>query len=214
MAGVNRKFSMTNKKILGLLGSALLVGTISANAQSETLQYSEGVFSGTVTLNTPLPENGHDFSVSPAEFNFAQLGYGAGYQYLCPTCGYTLGGMIEYGAASFSFSTSDGHISAWDITIDFTGTPGTNTQTSLYATISSSGNSFTEQTFGAACEPYPGHPDPCQPVRSSNKTRGVWTAISAPEIDPVSAGAALTLLCGGLCVLSGRRADAGKRSSH
>ncbi len=193
-----------NNKILGWLAAALLIGPLAAQAQV-TLDYSNGDFSGTITLNTPLPQNGHDILVSPSEFSFGNLGYGAGYDSLCPSCGYTLGGMVEYGGATFQFSTVKGHVSAWDINIDFTGTPGTNTQTLLDATISNSGAWYTQETFGAACEPAPGQPSPCQPISESVKQAGTWTATVAPEIDPASAIAGLTLLVGSLGVLRGRR---------
>jgi hypothetical protein len=191
-----------NCKYLGLL--TLMAWPIAATAQSTTLQYSEGIFSGNVTLSAPLPEDG-TFSVSPIEFNFP--GMGAEYNYPCSGCGYGLGGMGEFGSASFSFTTDDGRISAWGIAINFSGTPGTNTQTSLYASITPGNDSFTQQTFGVACAPPPGQPSPCQPISVSSSTLGVWTekTIGAPEIDPTSAASALTFLFGGLAVLRGRR---------
>jgi len=193
-----------NYKTLGLVSAALLIGPL-AQAQVETLDYSNGLFSGTITLDSPLPQNGHDIFVSPSEFSFNQVGYGAGYDSLCPSCGYTLGGMVENGGATFQFSLVHGRVSAWDLSIDFTGTPGTNTQTSLDASISNSGAWFTQQTFGAACEPAPGQPSPCQPITERSKQPGSWTVKAAPEIDPGSAIAGLTLLLGGLGVLRGRR---------
>ena len=193
-----------NYKYLGLL--TLMAWPIAATAQSTTLQYSEGIFSGDITLSAPLPEDG-TFSVSPTEFNFPKIGFGVSDNYLCPGCGYGLGGMTEFGSASFSFTTDDGKISAWGIAIDFSGTPGTNTQTSLYAFLSPRNDSFTQLTFGAACAPPPGQPSKCQPISASSSTLGVWTekTTSAPEIDPTSAASALTFLFGGLAVLRGRR---------
>jgi hypothetical protein len=167
------------------------------------LDYSAGIFSGDVTLSAPLPEYGSDISVSPTEFNFPRIGFGASDNYICSGCGYALAGESEYGGASFSFSTVDGRISAWDINIDFTGTPGTNTQTSLYATISNSGNTFTQQTSGPYCEPGPGQPNPCPPVTASSSRVGGWTAV--PAIDSSLAISGMLLL-GGVAVLRGRRA--------
>jgi hypothetical protein len=190
-----------NYRYLGLV--ALMASPIAALAQVTNLQYSEGIFSGNVTLSAPLPEDG-TFSVSPTTFDFPGVGFGASYNYLCPGCGYGLGGMGEYGSASFSFTTDNGRISGWGINIDFTGTPGTNTETSLYALITPGSDSFTQQTFGFACQPPPGLPSPCQPISFSSSNLGVWTT-AAPEIDPASAASGLTLLLGGLAALSGRR---------
>jgi hypothetical protein len=192
-----------NYKYLGLL--TLMAWPIAATAQPTILQYSEGTFSGNVTLSAPLPEDG-TFSVSPTEFNFPEVGFGVSDNYFCPGCGYGLGGMAEFGSASFSFTTDDGKISAWGIAIDFSGTPGTNTQTSLYASITPGNDSFTQLTFGAHCQPPPGQPSPCQPISVSSSTLGVWKeTIGAPEIDPTSAASALTFLFGGLAVLHGQR---------
>jgi hypothetical protein len=193
------------KKLMGLVTVGLMAGPILANAQTETLDYSDGAFSGIVILSAPLPQNGNDISVSPSEFNFPAMGYGASYNYFCPGCGYALADMSEFGGASFQFTTVNGRISAWDIDIDYTGTPGTNTQTSLYATISPLGDSYTQLTFGFACTPPPGQPSPCQPITVSTSSAGVWTTASVPEIDPASTATGLTLLLGGLVLCRGRR---------
>lgn len=189
-------------KILGMLVVGLIGAPVAANAQTETLDYSAGIFSGSVILSTPLPQNGTNVSVSPAEWNFSQVGYGAGYN-LLPSSRYTLGGMAEEGGAAFSFTTKNGVVSAWDVDIDFTGTGGTNTETSLYATISNSGNSFVQQAFGAACIAPPGQPSPCQPITGSSSNVGGWKAV--PEIAPSLAIGGVVVLLGGLCVLRGRR---------
>jgi hypothetical protein len=192
-----------NSKLLGILGTALIAAPVAANAQ-ETLDYSAGIFSGDVILASPLPENGSNISVSPAEFNFSQIaGLGASYNYFCPGCGYALGGMSEYGGASFTFSTVNGRISAWDINIDFTGTPGTNTETTLYATISNTGDSFIEQSSGYYCAPAPGQANPCPPNTGSSSNVGGWTAV--PEVDSSSAISGIMLLIGGATALRGRR---------
>jgi hypothetical protein len=194
-----------NHKILGLLALragpiGMMLFPLAATAQVTTLQYDEGIFSGNVTLSAPLPQAG-TFTVSPTEFDFLALGYGAGYNYVCPTCGYSLGGAGEDGSASFSFTTSGGRISGWSINIDFTDTPGTNTGTSLYAVISPRNDSFLQQTSGPGCAP-----DGCPPESFSSDKLGVWTtSTAAPEIDPASATSGLTLLLGGLAVLRGRR---------
>ena len=184
-------------KFLGLV--ALMAWPLAATSQVTTLQYSEGIFSGNVILSAPLPVDGTT-AVSPIEFNFPQLGFGASYNYLCPGCGYGLGGMAEYGSASFSFTTDDGRIIRWGVTIDFTGTPGTNTQTMLVAGLSPRNDGFLQQTFGAGCAPAPGQPSPCQPWTGASSNLGVWST-AAPEIDPTSAASGLTLLLGGLVVV-------------
>ena len=195
-----------NYKILGLVALrvgpiAMMLFPLAATAQVTTLQYDEGIFSGNVTLSAPLPQAG-TFAVSPTEFDFSGIGFGAGYNYACPTCGYSLGGAGEDGSASFSFTTGAGRISGWSIVIDFTDTPGTNTSTSLYAVLSPRNDSFFQQTSGPICEP-----NGCPPESFSSDKLGVWTTstAAAPEIDPASAASGLTLLLGGLAVLRGRR---------
>jgi hypothetical protein len=189
---------------MAMLGVVIMGAPLAASAQ-ETLDYSAGIFSGEVTLSSPLPANGSDIAVSPSEFNFAGLGFGASYNYNCRGCGYTLGDMSEYGGASFLFTTQNGRISAWDIDINFTGTPGTNTQTSLFATISNTGDTFTQQVFGASCAPAPGQPSPCTPTTVSSSKVGGWTAV--PEIAPSVTISSFVLLIGGLAVLHRRWAS-------
>jgi hypothetical protein len=199
----HREANAMNSKLLAL-GVMIMGAPLAASAQ-ETLDYSAGIFSGEVTLNGPLPENGNDTIVAPTEFNFPGIGFGASYNYLCSGCGYALGGMSELGGASFSFSTVGGRISAWDIGIDYTGTPGTNTETSLYATISNTGDSYTQQTFGFACTPTPGQPNPCPPMSAGTSNVGGWTT-AVPEIDKSVALGGMMLLLVGVAVLRGRRA--------
>ena len=74
-----------NYKILGLVALragpiALMLFPLAATAQLTTLQYDEGIFSGNVTLNAPLPRAG-TFTVSPTQFDFSGIGFGAGYNY-------------------------------------------------------------------------------------------------------------------------------------
>jgi hypothetical protein len=195
-----------NSKLLALLGVVIMGAPLATSAQ-ETLDYSAGVFSGEVTLNGLLPENGIDTIVAPTEFNFPEIGYGASYNYICSVCGYALAGMSEYGGAFFEFTTHNGRITAWNIDINFTGTPGTNTETSLYATISNTGDSFTQQSFGYGCMPPPGLPSPCEPISGGSSEVGGWAA-AVPEIDPSSAISGLMLLIGGLAVLRCKRANA------
>jgi hypothetical protein len=197
-----REANAMNSKLLAL-GVVIMGAPLAASAQ-ETLDYSAGIFSGQVTLNGPLPENGNDTIVAPTEFNFPGIGFGASYNYLCTGCGYALGGMSEYGGASFEFTTLNGHITAWDIDIDFTGTPGTNTQTSLYATISNTGDAYTQQAFGASCMPAQGQPNPCPPVSAGTSNVGGWTT-AVPEIDQSVALSGMMLLLVGVTVLRSRR---------
>jgi len=191
-----------NSKLLAL-GVVIMGAPLAASAQ-ETLDYSAGIFSGEVMLSAPLPQNSSNISVSPTEFNFPDIGFGASYNYLCPGCGYSLAGMAELGGASFSFSTVDGRISAWDIGIDYTGTPGTNTETSLYATISNTSDSFIQQSFGYSCMPQPGQPNPCPAISAGSSNVGGWTT-AVPEIAPSLAISGLVMLLGGVAVLRGRR---------
>jgi hypothetical protein len=194
-----------NGKTLGLLAVVTMAGSMAANAQTETLVFSDGSFSGDVILSAALPRNGHDISVSPTEFSFPGIGWGVGLNTICPSCGYSLLDMWETGDATFSFSTRHGHITAWDIDIDFTNTPGTASPTMLYATISNQGVSYTQTSSGLACSAPPGQPDSCQPATGGTSQRGHWTIERAPEIDPASAASGLSLLFGGLAVLRGRR---------
>ena len=174
---------MVSSTILLALGVVIMGAPLAASAQ-ETLDYSAGIFSGQVTLNGPLPENGNDTIVAPTEFNFPGIGFGASYNYLCTGCGYAL--------------------TAWDIDIDFTGTPGTNTQTSLYATISNTGDAYTQQTFGASCMPAQAQPNPCPPVSAGTSNVGGWTT-AVPEIDQSVALSGMMLLLVGVTVLRSRR---------
>ena len=194
---------MVSSTILLARGVVIMGAPLAASAQ-ETLDYSAGIFSGQVTLNGPLPENGNDTIVAPTEFNFPGIGFGASYNYLRTGCGYALGGMSEYGGASFEFTTLNGHITAWDIDIDFTGTPGTNTQTSLYATISNTDDAYTQRTFGASCMPAQGQPNPCPPVSAGTSNVGGWTT-AVPEIDQSVALSGMMLLLVGVTVLRSRR---------
>jgi hypothetical protein len=73
---------MVSSTILLALGVVIMGAPLAASAQ-ETLDYSAGIFSGQVTLNGPLPENGNDTIVAPTEFNFPGIGFGASYNYLC-----------------------------------------------------------------------------------------------------------------------------------
>jgi hypothetical protein len=197
--------TMNYKRISAVL-FAMMLSPLASRAQVTTLQYSEGIFSGNVTLSAPLPEDGTT-SISPTEFSFSQVGFGAGYNSLSPNSGYTLGGMAEYGSASFSFTTDDGRISAWGISIDFTGTPGTNTQTALSVSLSPGIDTFLQQSFGAGCTAPPGQPSSCLPTTFTSNNLGVWTTtMAAPELDPNSAAGGMFLLLGSLLVLCGRRA--------
>ena len=192
-----------NRKIIGLLTASLMATSVAANA-TETLVFSDGTFSGDVILGTPLPRNGTDISVSPIQFNFPEIGWGVSYDFICPSCGYSLGGAEEFGGATLEFSTRHGRITSWDINIDYTGTPGTASETSLYATISNHVDTYTLQQSGVACTAPPGAPNPCPPIIDTISQRGSWSATRAPEIDPASAASGLTLLLGGLAVMRGR----------
>jgi hypothetical protein len=194
-----------NSKILGLLAVALTAGPIAAIAQTETLNYSEGDFSGNVTLSAPLPENGSNIHVSPSEFNFVGASYDSccGYAPITSFEGVGIAPTEVNGEASFVFTTVNGRISAWDINIDLGTTYNSSTQLWLDATISNYGDSFTQGISSPACAP-PFPISGCTPISVSSGP-GVWTGTQVPEIDPASAAAGLTLLLGSLVVLRGRQ---------
>ena len=158
-----------SNNVVGLLAVALLAGPMAAQTQMAELNYTNGIFSGNVTLNSPLPSADGTYTVSPYEFNFPTIGDGVGYNYYPDTAPYyTLGGRAQVGTATFSFTTAGGIIDAWDIQIG-NETIGTNSPWIISASITSNGDTFTQQQQGGIC-PY--QPDTCHPWTVTSTTIG------------------------------------------
>jgi hypothetical protein len=160
--------------------------------QTQTWNYSDGDpdFNAVIVLAAPLPQNG-TVDVTPLTVNFA------------PVQGVTQDGTMFYTpgfeptvAPVYQFTTVGGQITAFDVSLTM-GTPGTNTPTYLTYTLSSQGDSYTEQSYGYDC------PAVGCPTYSATSVPGTWTdpPASVPELSQDLA--AVLVLVGLLAVLRG-----------
>lgn len=163
---------------------------------------------GTLTLAAPLAPNLSNFSVTPIYAVFS-LGLPAGGplvltgpdpSYAGPGVGANVNSNTSLQFTSLNFSTdSTGTIIGWDLAM--AGTPYSFER--FIATTTQSGDSaqyvISEPNSGGGNSYDVG----------ANSTPGTWAEVTpspAPEIDPASAGSALTLLAGMIAVVRRRRA--------
>jgi hypothetical protein len=205
-----------NNKFLGLLAVGLMAGPISANAQPTTYTYQGAplfggfdisppagassftvppigvsTLNGFIILSAPLGDNLNNVSVTPA---FVDISTGAPPLF----------------RGDFTFSTNaNGAIDGWSISLDGS-VPGPGGYELTATSVDIRGVGGDSATLSATCTAFftLGSPQRFGCGSSGgNTTPGVWTspATKAPEIDPASAAAGVTLLFGGLAVLRGRR---------
>ena len=218
------------KQVLGLFAATALMGSLPALASSETLDYtsaalgsswSNGTFVGEVdgsastfsmalTLSAPLAANLNDANESSSVTGLAFT--------VDPTTGsaYSLSlSPSQAQGSSFNFTTnSAGVITGWNFTAGAT-------SSSPYVLFHSCSNeacaaaSYAGQYYGATGDWYDYKPGsgtasdgctytPTNGCGSGNGAVGSWV-VAAPELDPRSIAAGLTLLAGGLMILRGRR---------
>ncbi len=203
-------------RISVLVAPALLAAAVSAHAGTETLSFDGGAFdfggsnpanltslpgglpvanagdvlTGTVVLGTALGQNG-DFVVTPLSYTFSLDGK-------VVISGKASAPSANQGA-SFDFTTTNGVVTDFDVALSLVKTKGTAT-TALGITLSSTGGDLYEADYSKGII--------SDLTEGTSSDGGSWTVkggIAAPEMDPSSALAALTLLAGGVLVLRGRR---------
>ena len=222
------------KTFRGLMGAIVLAGIclpLAAHAQTETLTYTGNLFnqasfggnlslaeayapamdSGTIVLSTPLGDNLNDVFVTPESYVFAGGG---------PLSGYLNSADNPFAnqfrnVATFEFSTdSTGMLTEWNVNITGGVFAGTNSPSSASVTLGMSGDTFSAGLSSPVCAAPPEATIPCFSISESNissspfSAAGHWQqaiAPSAPEIDPGTAGSALTLLAGFVAMLRARR---------
>jgi hypothetical protein len=221
------------KTFSGVMGAIVLAGfflPLAANAQTETLTYTGNPFNqasfggnlslaeayapamdlGTVVLSTPLGDNLNDVFVTPESYTFAGGG---------PTSLYLNSSNPNSGGfrnvATFEFSTdATGILTQWNVNITGGIFGGTNSPSSASVTLGMSGDTFSAALSSPACAAPPEATIPCFSISESNissspfSAAGHWQqaiAPSAPEIDPGTAGSALTLLAGLAAMVRARR---------
>ncbi len=204
-------------RISFLVAPALLAAAFGANAATETLSFDGAPFdfggsnpanltslpgglpvantgdvlTGSVVLGTALGQNG-EFVVTPLSYTFSLDGK-------VVISGKSSAPSANQGA-SFDFTTTNGVVTDFDVALSLVKTKGTAT-TALGITLSSTQGDVYEAEYSKGIIS-----DLTEGVSSGG---GTWTVkgggIAAPEMDPSSALAALTLLAGGVLVLRGRR---------
>jgi hypothetical protein len=162
---------------------------------TETTNYASGAFanstvsiSGDVVLAEALAPNEADQIVTPTSFNLGNAFSNADDIAL---------------SSQFSFSTTNGAITAWDIVMQ-----GESGNTMFGETISSSGDSYYQNWNVPSCQFVNQNSTECSHSSASNSTPGAWVdpplAKAAPELS-ASGGQALTLLLGSIVLLNSRR---------
>lgn len=191
-----------------------------ASAQTETLQYFGSPFTsfttdenaanglatvpaentGEIVLGAALGDNLSNVLVTPLSWTFD----------ISVFSGFYTTSQLPDNSGSFIVSTDDnGNLIAWNISVGGNDFGSTNSPSYANVGITNDGDSFSAGVAGYVCATYPGGLTPCFDVSASNSAPGKWTIspniAAAPEFDPTSAYAAVTLLLGGLAVLRSRR---------
>jgi hypothetical protein len=189
--------------ILGLVGAPLSASSVHA----ETIAYEgtpiQGIvpaLSGFVTLDTPLAANSTQFFDARDAVNFVPSGvanfdFGSGLSLDVQEqldSFHNVGG--NYLDATFSFTTVNHSITAWDFELDALRGENFNNHSELFESITSRRDTYKSTVCDDAAI--------CSTVISAH---AVGTLTRAPEIDPASAASALTLLFGGIAVMRGRK---------
>jgi len=206
-----------------------------ANAQTETLTYTGNPFTeatfggnlslaeayapmmdaGTVVLSMPLGDNLNDVFVTPESYAFQ--GGGPASLYLGSATNPYIGQFRN--VATFEFSTNaTGMLTQWNVNITGGIFAGTNSPSSAAVTLGMSGDTFSAGLSTPSCAAPPGVTIPCYSISESNISTpfsgaGHWQqtiAGPAPEMDPGTAGAGLTLLAGIAALVTSRRRVAAK----
>jgi hypothetical protein len=224
-----------NRRFLRLFAAGLMAGPMCANAQITTLEYQSNALTGSTTyysnptsayLLTPQ-QFAASFTTTPFIGNITaslNLVGGDSLSGVVNVMGYNgtsidlvfdvsaadvVGPPLTFSAYAGSngtvdLTTSNGAVTGATMDVDFSSYHGPN----MFLEIGPSGDSvsYTYAGVNGPCtsQGSGGGPNPCTVVASS-KSAGVWQVTRAPEIDPASAASGLTLLLGGLTVLSGRR---------
>jgi hypothetical protein len=186
-------------KTLTILALTLLAAAAADAQQTWTYTDANANFDGSITIAQPLAANGTQIATITA-LNFT----GMDLEGFTTPYGLVMNGGLQ-GTPQIDFTMTKGAVTYWAINWSFD-TPGTNTGNNVTVALSPTGDSFYSLVSGFGCQPPPGLPSPCQPISFSG-SGGSWVdpPASAPEIDPASAAAGLTLLLGGLAVLRGSR---------
>jgi hypothetical protein len=195
--------------LLGLLTTGVLAGPLAANAQVTTLDYL-GSANGVV-----LTYDGHDPpTTSPftGTFTAEVVVDGSIAANNLTIASYNVAGPVSISGASLgnqgsliwflaggemSLTTLNGAITG--ATFQYTQSPGNGAGDSSFS-ITANGDTFAVGQF------FPGTGRGTQTYGGGS---GVWTATTAPEMDPTSSATSLTLLLGSIVVLRARRGRRG-----
>jgi hypothetical protein len=198
--------------LLGLLTTGVLAGPLAANAQVTTLDYlgsANGItftYDGSGGNPTSSPYFGTftaevvvDGSVAANDLTIASYNV-SGPVGISGTSLGNQGGLIWLlGPGEMSLTTSNGAITG--ATFQYRISPGNGAGDASFS-ITPNGDSFAVGQFfpgtGRGTQTYGGGP-------------GVWTATTAPEMDPASSATGLTLLFGSIVVLRARRGRIGRQ---
>ncbi len=183
---------------------------------------SGSYFTATLTLSAPLGANLNDANVSSEVTSLVFTTVDPGAPSADRENVFNLTALQARGSV-FAFSTNGaGTITGWNFTSGIT-TPGlSSTANVLFHSCSNEScgsGSYNGQAYGGAGDWYDYQPgsstasDGCtySPAAGCGKTGaggvGQWTvaAVSAPELDAMSAGSGLAILLGSIAVLVGRR---------
>jgi hypothetical protein len=217
------------KQVLGLFATTAFMGSLPASAASETLDYTSAALTSSWSNGTFLGEvdgSASSFSASltlsaPLAANLTNVNESSLVTALTFTVDPSSGSVYsltltpsQAKGSSFNFTTnSSGVIIGWDFTAG-------ETSASPYVLFHSCNNdscaaaNYAGQYFGATGDWYDYKPgsetasdgctyEPANGCGTGNGAVGKWV-VAAPELDPGSTAAGLTLFAGALMLLQGR----------
>jgi hypothetical protein len=196
--------------LLGLLTSGVLAAPLAANAQVTTLDYLGSANGITYTYDgrggnptsspyiaTFTAEVVVDGSVAANDLTIASYNV-SGPVGISGTSLGNQGGLTWFLApGEMSLTTSNGAITG--ATFQYSNSPGNGAGDSSFS-ITQNGDSFSVGAFS---------PGTGRGTQTYGGGSGVWTATTAPEIDPTTSATALTLLLGSMAILCARRGRRG-----
>lgn len=152
--------------------------------------------SGDIVLAQALNPNAANQVVTPVSFNFGGPLLNSTFDYVSPVTPNT-----------FSFSTKNGIVVGWSISVSEQTTGG-----SAELTSTQNGDTYGAQEISNIC--FHGQPQACSEYSASNTQGGVFVdppslktgggTVQAPELDYRTASSALILLLGGVAIMRKR----------